>query len=91
MMNLKNLRHNHHFVTYSTYKSATLDVELRSGLPLINDISRGEAVVQITAAEITIDHLLVIWPPESVLYGETLFIDPDKGLKIVLHAAVIIG
>jgi len=51
----------------------------------------GKAVVQITAAEITIDNLLVIWPPESVLYGETLFINPDKGLKIVLHATVIIG
>jgi len=27
----------------------------------------GKAVVQITAVEITIDHLLDIWPPEAVL------------------------
>jgi len=27
----------------------------------------GKAVVRITAIEITIDHLLDIWPPESVL------------------------
>jgi hypothetical protein len=27
----------------------------------------GKPVVQITAIEITIDHLLDIWPPESVL------------------------
>ncbi len=50
----------------------------------------GKAVVQITAVEITIDHLLNIGPPESVLPGEMLVIDPDEGLKIVLHAAVII-
>jgi hypothetical protein len=51
----------------------------------------GKAVVQITAIEITIDHLLDIGPPESVLPGEMLVIDPDKSLKIVLYAAVIIG
>jgi hypothetical protein len=47
--------------------------------------------VQIAAIEITIDHLLDIGPPESVLPGEMLIIDPNKGLKIVLYAAVIIG
>jgi len=51
----------------------------------------GKAVVQIAAIEITIDHLLDIGPPESVLPGEMLIIDPNKGLKIVLYAAVIIG
>ena len=51
----------------------------------------GKPVVQITAVEITIDHLLDIGPPESVLPGEMFIIDLDKGLKIVLHAAVIIG
>ena len=50
----------------------------------------GKAVVQIAAIEITIDHLLDIGPPESVLPGEMLVIDPDKGFKVVLHTAVII-
>ena len=50
----------------------------------------GKPVVQITAIEITVDHLLDIGPPESVLPGEMLVIDPDKGLKIVLNTAVII-
>jgi hypothetical protein len=36
------------------------------------------------------DHLLDIGPPESVLTWKMLIIDPDEGLKIVLHAAVII-
>ena len=51
----------------------------------------GEAVVRIAADEITIDHLLDIGPPEAVLPGEVFVVDPDKGLKIVLHAVVIIG
>jgi len=51
----------------------------------------GKAVVQITAIKITMDHLLDIGPPESVLPGEMLVIDPDKGFKIVLYAAVVIG
>ena len=50
----------------------------------------GKAVVQITAIEITIDHLLDIRPPESVLPGEVLVVDPDKGFKIILYAAVVI-
>jgi len=50
----------------------------------------GKAVVQITAIEIAVDHLLDIRPPESVLPGEMLVIDLDKGLKIVLDAAVVI-
>jgi len=50
----------------------------------------GKAVVQIAAVEITIDHLLDIGSPESVLPGEMIVIDPDKGLKIVLHTAVVI-
>jgi hypothetical protein len=51
----------------------------------------GKATVQIAAIEIAKDHLLDIWPPESVLPGKMLVIDPDEGLKIVLYAAVIIG
>jgi hypothetical protein len=50
----------------------------------------GKAVVQIAAIEIAIDHLLDIGPPESVLPGEMLVIDPDKGFKIVLYTAVVI-
>jgi hypothetical protein len=50
----------------------------------------GKAVVQIAAIEITIDHLLYIRPPESVLPGEVFVIDPDKGFKVVLYTVVII-
>ncbi|MCX5874359.1 MAG: hypothetical protein NTY51_14160 [Deltaproteobacteria bacterium] len=50
----------------------------------------GKAVAQIAATEIAIDHLLDIEPPESVLPGEMLITDPDKGFKIVLYAAVVI-
>ena len=50
----------------------------------------GKAVVQITAIEVAVDNLLDIGPPESVLPGEILVIDLDKGLKIVLDAAVVI-
>jgi hypothetical protein len=50
----------------------------------------GKSVVQITAIEVAIDHLLDIGLPESVLPGEMLVIDPDKGFKIVLYTAVVI-
>ena len=50
----------------------------------------GKPVAQITAVEITIDHLLDIGPPESVLPGEILVIYPDKGFNIILYAAVVI-
>jgi len=50
----------------------------------------GKAVVQIAAIEVAIDHLLDIGPPEAVLPGEILVIDPDKGFKIILYAAVVI-
>jgi len=44
----------------------------------------GKAVVEITAIEIMINHLLDIGPPEAVLPGEILVIDPDKGLTLIL-------
>jgi len=50
----------------------------------------GEAVVQIAAVEIAVYDPFQIRPPESVLPGETIVIDPDKGLEVVLDAAVII-
>lgn len=51
----------------------------------------GEAVVQIAAVEIAVNHLLDIGPPESVLPGEMFIIDSDKCFKIVFDASVIIG
>ena len=50
----------------------------------------GKAVVQIAAIQIPVNNLLQIGPPESVLPGEMIVIDPDKGLEIVLHTAVVI-
>jgi len=50
----------------------------------------GKAVVRVAAVQIPVNRLLDIGSPEAVLPGEMLVIDPDKGLKIVLHAAVII-
>jgi hypothetical protein len=50
----------------------------------------GKAVMRVAAIKITIDHLFDIGPPESVLPGEMIVIDPDKGLEIILDAAVII-
>jgi hypothetical protein len=50
----------------------------------------GKAVVQIAAIEIAVNDLLQIGPPESVLPGEMLVINPDKGFKIVLYTAVVI-
>jgi hypothetical protein len=50
----------------------------------------GKAVVQITATEMSVDHLLDIGPPESVLPGEMIVTYPDKGFKIVLYTAVVI-
>jgi hypothetical protein len=51
----------------------------------------GKAVVRIAAVEIAMDHLLHVGPPETVLPGKMLIVDPDEGLKIVFHAAIIIG
>jgi hypothetical protein len=44
-------------------------------------IRAGKSGVQVAAIEITIDHLFDVWPLESVLPGEMLVIDPEKGLK----------
>jgi hypothetical protein len=50
----------------------------------------GEAVVQIAAVEVPVNDPLQIRPPEAVLPGETIVIDLNKGLEVVLDAAVII-
>ena len=51
----------------------------------------GKAFVQVPAIEVPVNDLLQIGPQEPVPPGETLVIDPDNGLKIVLYAAVTIG
>ena len=50
----------------------------------------GKAIVQITAIEIATDYLLDIGPSESVLPGEILIKDLEKGFKIIFNAAVVI-
>jgi hypothetical protein len=50
----------------------------------------GKAVVRVAAVEIAVYDLLQIRPPEAVLPGEMIVIDLDKGLEIILDAAVII-
>jgi hypothetical protein len=50
----------------------------------------GKAVVQIAAVEITVNDPLKIWPPETILTGEPLVINMNKGFEVVLNAAVII-
>jgi len=47
----------------------------------------GKAFVQIAAIQIPVNNLLQIGPPESVLSGEMIIIDPDEGLEIVLHSS----
>jgi hypothetical protein len=59
-------------------------------MPAVFTLHAGEAVVQIAAVEIAVYDLLQIRPPETVGPGETIVIDPDENLKMVLHAAVII-
>ena len=41
----------------------------------------GKSVVRVAAIEIPINYLLDIGPPEAVLPGEMLVIDPDKSFK----------
>jgi hypothetical protein len=50
----------------------------------------GKAMVQIAAVEITVNHLLKIRTPESVLSGEMFIVVLNKGFKIVLYTAVVI-
>jgi hypothetical protein len=68
---------------------AAMFVENKIFMAAILAFHTGKAVVQIAAIQIPVNNLLQIGPPESVLPGEMLVIDPDKGLEIVLHAAVV--
>lgn len=49
-----------------------------------------KSVMQIAAIEIPVNDLLQMKPPESVLPGEMIIIDPNECFKIVLYAAVVI-
>ena len=51
----------------------------------------GKTVVPVATNGVAVNDLLQIGPPEAVLTRKMLIIDPDEGLKIVLHAAAIIG
>lgn len=75
---------------YQVVRSAFHNAQLKR-LECEDKPDTGKAVVRVAAVEIPIDHLLDIGPPETVLPGKILLIDPDKGFKVVFHAAVIIG
>jgi len=49
-----------------------------------------KAVVQIAAIEITVDQLLDIRPPKSVLTWEMFIINLYEGFKMIVYATVII-
>ncbi len=51
----------------------------------------GKSVVQVPAIKISVDDLLDIGTEKSILPFKPLFIDLEKGFKMILHAQVIIG
>ncbi|MFH1719878.1 MAG: hypothetical protein ABIF19_21200 [Planctomycetota bacterium] len=48
-----------------------------------------KTIAQVAAVEIPINDFLQIRPPKTVLPGEMIIINLDKGFKIVLYAAII--
>jgi hypothetical protein len=46
--------------------------------------------VEITAIQITVNHLFDIRPPEFVLSGKPISINVDEGFKVILHAVITI-
>jgi len=50
----------------------------------------GKAVVQVATVQVAVNDLLEVRPPEPVRPFERLLVDLNKGLKMVLHAPVII-
>jgi hypothetical protein len=50
----------------------------------------GKTVAYIAAIQITIDHLLDIRSPETILPGELFVIALHKGFKIILYTMIII-
>jgi hypothetical protein len=51
----------------------------------------GKTVLQITAVQVTVDHLFDIRPPESVISGKPVIINLCEGFEIIFYAVVIIG
>ena len=50
----------------------------------------GKAVVQVATFQVAVNDLLEVGPPEPVRPFEPPLVDLNKGLKMVLHAPVII-
>ena len=50
----------------------------------------GKAVVQVATAQVAVNDLLEVRPPEPARPFEPLPVDLNKGFKMVLHAPVII-
>ncbi len=50
----------------------------------------GKAVVQVATVQVAVNNLLKVRPPEPVRLFEPLLENLNKGLKMVLHASVII-
>jgi hypothetical protein len=50
----------------------------------------GKAVVQVATIQVAVNDLLEVGSPEPVRLFEPLLVDLNKGLKMVLHAPVII-
>jgi hypothetical protein len=56
----------------------------------VTALRAGKAVVQVAAVQITLNDLLEIGAPETVLPFEPFLIDLDKGFKMIFHTPVII-
>ena len=50
----------------------------------------GKAVVQVATGQIAVNDLLEVRPPEPVRPFKPLLVELNKGLKMVIHAPVII-
>jgi hypothetical protein len=50
----------------------------------------GKAVVQVATFQVAVNDLLEVETPEPVRPFEPLLVDLNKGLKMVLHAPIII-
>jgi hypothetical protein len=60
------------------------------GMAAILTLHTGKTLMRVTTIHVTIDHLLNIRPPESILPGELFIIALHKGFKIILYAMVVI-
>jgi hypothetical protein len=48
----------------------------------------GKTPVQVATFEVPVDYLLEIRPPEAVAHGKSFFVDPLKGIIVILDALV---